>query len=225
MSSAPTPPSCRVVAAMGGTFDPVHYGHLRVASEAAAALGVAEIRLIPAGEPVHRKPPSASRGQRLAMLRLAVADWPALQVDDRELRRPGPSYTLDTLESLRVEHPSASILWLVGADAFLGLPSWHNWQRLFELAHFVVLNRPGQALAEACIPDRLAWAAPRLLRSRDELLAAPAGGIFLLSVTPQPISASAVRERLAAGAPEAELASLLPPAVLAYIRTNRLYSR
>lgn len=212
------------IAAFGGTFDPVHLGHLRVAAGTAAALRLPEVRLIPSQRPVHRSAPGATGAQRLTMLRLAVADWPGLTVDARELERDTPSYTVLTLESLRAEYPSAPILWLIGIDAFLGLPTWHDWTRLFELAHFVVLNRPGTPVAQALDARRAPWALPRLTRSADELRSTPQGRIHLHTVAPQAISASTIRARIAAGASDDELLQLLPRSVLAYIRSHHLYT-
>lgn len=212
-----------MIAAFGGTFDPVHLGHLRVAADTAAALRLPEVRLIPAQTPVHRSAPGASAAQRLAMLRLAVAEWPGLSVDARELERATPSYTVLTLESLRAEYPGTPILWLIGIDAFLRLPTWRDWTRLFELAHFVVLNRPGTPVAQALDARAAPWALPRLTRHAEELQATPQGRIHLHTVAPQPISASEIRARIASGESDDELRQLLPAPVLAYIRTNRLY--
>lgn len=212
------------IAAFGGTFDPVHLGHLRVAADTAAALRLPEVRLIPSQRPVHRGAPGATGAQRLAMLRLAVVDWPGLTVDARELERDTPSYTVLTLESLRAEHPAAPILWLIGIDAFLGLPTWRDWTRLFDLAHFVVLNRPGTPVAQALDARRAPWALPRLTQSADDLRRTPQGRIHLHTVAPQAISASTIRARIAAGASDDELLQLLPRSVLAYIRSHHLYT-
>ena len=114
------------LALLGGTFDPVHFGHLRIASETAAALKLPEVRLIPSKTPVHRTRPSASEAQRLAMLELAVAAVPALAVDDRELKRDSPSYTVLTLESLRAEFPQRPLIWLIGIDAFMHIDHWYE---------------------------------------------------------------------------------------------------
>lgn len=127
----------------GGTFDPVHLGHLRLAEEAREALGLASVRWIPAGQPPHRGAPRLSGAHRLAMVRLAVAGNPAFQVDGAEVESPGPSYTVTTLERLRRElGPEQPLVLLLGADAFAGLPGWHRWQALLGLAHLVVLHRP-----------------------------------------------------------------------------------
>ncbi len=223
------------LALLGGTFDPVHWGHLRVAGETAAALKLPELRLIPSKTPVHRAAPGATGEQRLAMLRLAVAEVPGLTVDDRELRRDTPSYTVLTLASLRAEFPLRPLIWLVGVDAFLRINQWYDWRRLFELAHFVVLNRPGFAVSQALSPALAEVWQGRLTRSAADLTERTHGSIYLHTVTPQAISATAVRNAIgdtisntidntiAADATDEALLTLLPKPVLAYIRAHQLY--
>ena len=208
---------------LGGTFDPVHYGHLRVADEVRRTLAPAEVWLVPAKDPPHRGEPRASAAQRLRMLELAQAEFPALRIDPRELERSGKSYTVLTLESLRREEPDRPLALLLGADALLGLPAWHRWRELFDLAHLVVATRPGATLATAAMDPqlRLEWEA-RLAPDADALRRRPAGAVVLMPVTPQPISATAIRAALARGAID-EVRGLLPAAVLAYIETHRLY--
>ncbi|HTP99585.1 MAG TPA: nicotinate-nucleotide adenylyltransferase [Casimicrobiaceae bacterium] len=216
-----TPP----VAILGGTFDPVHYGHLRLADEVRRALGLAQIRLVPAGDPPHRGGPRASAADRLAMLRLAASEFPALAVDPREIERGGKSYTVLTLEELRREAPRRPLLLVVGADAFLGFPTWHRWRRIFDLAHVVVVARPGVALAGSLPPELLAQWQARLTTDRSVLFSQPSGAIYEQPITPQPISATEIRTQLARGAGgRSEVVRLLPPAVLAYIDQHRLYS-
>ena len=211
------------LALLGGTFDPVHFGHLRIASEAAAALRLPEVRLIPSKTPVHRTRPGASESHRLAMLRLAVADVPGLAVDDRELKRDTPSYTVLTLESLRTEFPLRPLVWLIGIDAFMHINRWHQWPRLFDLAHFVVLNRPGFAVSQVLSPTLAQVWQGRLTRSAAELSDTTHGSIYLHTVTPQAISATEIRNTIAADAEDKALQSLLPAPVLAYIRAHQLY--
>lgn len=211
------------LALLGGTFDPVHFGHLRIASETAAALELPEVRLIPSKTPVHRARPGATEAQRLAMLKLAVADYPGLATDDRELRRDTPSYTVLTLESLRVEFPDRPLIWLIGIDAFMHLNHWFEWPRLFDLAHFVVLNRPGFAVSQALSPVLAEVWQGRLTHSADALRETTHGSIFLHTVTPQAISATEIRNTIAAGADDSALESLLPAPVVAYIRAHQLY--
>lgn len=221
-SDATTP-----LALLGGTFDPVHWGHLRITTETATALKLQEARLIPSKAPVHRAAPGATGEQRLAMLRLAVAELPGLAVDDRELTRDTPSYTALTLASLRAEFPLRPLIWLVGIDAFVHINRWYDWTRLFELAHFVVLNRPGFAVSQALSPSLQEVWQGRLTRSPETLGNSTHGSIYLHTVTPQAISATAIRNTIgntiATGATDAMLLALLPPSVLAYIRAHQLY--
>ena len=211
------------LALLGGTFDPVHFGHLRIATETASALKLPEVRLIPSKAPVHRAQPGASAEQRLAMLRLAVADIPGLTVDDCELRRATPSYTSLTLETLRAEFPARPLIWFVGVDAFLRIKSWYQWPRLFELTHFVVLNRPGFAVSQVLSPGLADVWQSRLTRSAAALSETTHGSIYLHTVTPQAISATVIRNTIAAGVDDSALQSLLPAPVLAYIRAHQLY--
>ena len=211
------------LAQLGGTFDPVHFGHLRIASETAVALKLSDVRLIPSKTPVHRARPGASEAQRLAMLKLAVADVPGLAVDDRELKRDSPSYTVLTLESLRMEFPQRPLIWLIGIDAFMHVNRWYEWHRLFDLAHFVVLNRPGFAVSQALSPGLAEVWQGRLTHSVAALSDAICGSIYLHTVTPQAISATDIRNTIAAGADDSVLESLLPAPVLAYIRAHQLY--
>jgi nicotinate-nucleotide adenylyltransferase len=207
---------------LGGTFDPVHYGHLELAREVAAAAALAEVRMIPAGDPPHRRTPAASALQRLAMVELALDGYRGLTADSREIRRAGRSYTVLTLEELRAEYPDDALALLVGADAFLDLPNWHRFRELFELAHVIVVARPGIAF-DGALPPALApeWAR-RHAGTTDALSVAPAGAIVRVAITPRPISASAIRAALARGEADA-VRGLLPPPVLAYIERNRLY--
>ena len=133
-----------MIGIFGGTFDPIHYGHLRPASEIRRTLNLDALYLVPAANPPHRPSPVATPAQRLTMLELALTEFPELQVDDRELQRGGISYTVDTLRSYRSQYPQAALALLVGTDAFDGIETWHQWQQLPELAHIVVMQRPGR---------------------------------------------------------------------------------
>lgn len=184
------------LALFGGTFDPVHLGHLSVAWEAAELLD-AEVRLLPASVPPHRVPPLASAAQRVAILRAALRGQSRLTLDTRELDRDGPSFTIDTLHELRAEHGERPLVLLLGADAFAGLASWHRWRALFEVAHIGVLSRPG---VSADLPGELEReVAGRRIVDTASLRALPAGKVIELAVTPLEISATRIRELLGAG--------------------------
>jgi nicotinate-nucleotide adenylyltransferase len=208
----------RPLAILGGTFDPIHHGHLRVAWEAAEALD-AELRMIPSAVPPHRPQPRASAAQRLAMLRVALAGQDRLVADDRELRRTGESWTVDTLRELRAEiGPSRPLVLLVGADAFAGLSSWHHWRELFDHAHIGVLTRPGHGgVFEAELAGE--WFSRRV-DDVAALRARPCGAILPIAVTPLEISASAIRALLAQGQSPRWL---LPDGVLRWIEDAGLY--
>lgn len=184
------------LAIFGGTFDPVHLGHLCVAWEAAELLD-AEVRLLPASVPPHRGVPVASATQRAAILREALKGQSRLTLDTRELNRLGPSYTIDTLHELRAEQGERPLVLLVGADAFAQLTSWHRWSELFEVAHIAVLSRPG---ISARLPDALERELiGRRIADAANLRGLPAGKVIELTVTPLEISATHIRKLLAAG--------------------------
>ena len=208
---------------LGGTFDPVHYGHLCLAEEARKALGLAEVRWVPAGLPAHRAPPLASAQQRLAMVRLAILGNPAFSLDDSEAQSAAPSYSVPTLERLRAHiGPQRPLVLLLGADAFLGLCTWHRWRELFGLAHLGVATRPNYALAGASMDAALAEEFRlRQSSSAAAMAAAPAGRIVPFGITALDISATALRAEIAAGRSPRYL---LPDPVLDYIATNRLYN-
>jgi nicotinate-nucleotide adenylyltransferase len=185
------------IAILGGTFDPIHNAHLRVAWEAAEFLD-AQVRLMPVNTPPHRPAPKASAPQRVRLLEAALAGQDHLVLDTRELRRAGPSYTVDTLRELRAETSATqSLILLLGADAFAGLTTWHEWRALFELAHIVVLTRPGHATPLP--PELAAEIAQRQTMTVQVLRESARGKVYNLPVTPLEISASAVRALLATG--------------------------
>jgi nicotinate-nucleotide adenylyltransferase len=204
----------------GGTFDPVHEGHLAIARAARDALATT-IRLMPAADPPHRAPPGARAAQRADMLELAIAGEPGLCIDRREFGRAGPSYSIDTLRELRTEFgDDAPIALLVGADSFAALPTWHEWRGLFDLAHFVVADRPGSPLDQGLAPELEAALAGRWRDAPEALSRAPAGRVLRLRQPLHAESATAIRDRIAAGLPwEDEVR----PAVAGYIRRHRLY--
>lgn len=209
-----------LIGVMGGMFDPVHNGHIAVALAALKALALDELRLIPCHLPNHRGPASASAQERLTMLRLAAAADDRLRVDDRECLRPGVSYTVDTLESLRAEHESAVLVLIVGADAFAGLTGWHRWQEIFGLANVLVVSRPR---ALDTWPVALQEEVQQRQVSSGELLCAQTqGSVLLLQDLQWDISSTRVREELRR---HSGAVSLLPPAVASYIRTHGLYAQ
>ena len=200
----------RPLAILGGTFDPVHNAHLRVAWEAAEMLD-ADVRLIPANVPPHRDQPIASAAERAAILRAALQGQDRLVADERELRRDGPSWTIDTLIELRDEiGPERPLVLLVGADAFLALSSWHRWAELFDYAHIGVLTRPGHEIATLPTELRIKVASRRA-SDPNAITTTPAGRVFSMPVTPLEISATAIRDVLASGG---EPRYLMPDSVL-----------
>jgi nicotinate-nucleotide adenylyltransferase len=207
----------------GGTFDPIHYGHLRLAEEATEGLALSGVRFVPAGRPPHREGPGVSAADRLAMVRLATAGNPAFSLDAGEVESAEPSYTVPTLERLRAELGGARpIVLLLGADAFSALPTWHRWQELLELAHIVVAHRAGRPPEAAELPAELVQACvARHATDPAALRELPAGRVLALPMTPLAISATELRARLATGR---SVRYLLPPEVLDYIRSRRLYA-
>ncbi|MBI3042164.1 MAG: nicotinate-nucleotide adenylyltransferase [Betaproteobacteria bacterium] len=213
------------IGVLGGTFDPIHYGHLRLGEELGETLKLGEVRFVPSGTPPHRQAPYAAAEHRLAMVRLAAGGNARFQVDECEVRRAGPGYTFDTLAGLRADAgASRPLVLLLGADAFLEFATWHRWHEIFGLAHIAVAHRPGSP------PERWAERMPQPLareyaaRFMPQPLAThlqPAGGIVVVPFTALDISATAIRDMLLAGASPRYL---LPAAVLDYIRSHRLYS-
>ena len=187
----------RPVGVFGGMFDPIHFGHLRTAHELHELLGLESVVFLPAGDPPHRAAPLADAATRLAMVRAAAGDDPRFSVDDRELRRPGPSYTILTLAEMRAERGAQPIALVMGMDAFAGIGRWHRARELVDLAHIVVARRP-QA------PAPREGLAAELLRDRRcddpaRLGAAPAGLVLVSDNTQLDLSSSAVRAVIAAG--------------------------
>jgi nicotinate-nucleotide adenylyltransferase len=213
-----------VLGILGGTFDPIHFGHLRLGIEAMDALGLSVVRIIPAGVPPHRAPPAASAQARLDMVRLAVAAEPRFMIDESEATSPAPSYTVDTLARLRGELGNdPSLCLLLGADAFAGLAAWSRWRQLFELAHLGVASHAGRPFDASALPAELAEEySARRCDSAPALRNAPCGRIVNFAMSEIDISASSIRQKIARGeSPD----DLLPNAVLDYIDTNHLYRK
>jgi nicotinate-nucleotide adenylyltransferase len=209
---------------LGGTFDPVHTAHVALAQVALDRLGLAGVLWIPAGLPPHRDAPAASPADRLAMTAAAIADEPRFQLDPSEVASTAASYTVHTLLRLRETYGlSQPLVLLMGADAFRGLPAWHRWREVFELAHIGVATRPGYPLDD--FPSPLAEeVATRRNDSATALATVPAGRIAFFPLVAGTVSATEVRGLLAANAPSEQLAALLPAPVLDYIQRHRLYS-
>jgi nicotinate-nucleotide adenylyltransferase len=202
----------------GGTFDPIHFGHLRTALEVKELFELDEIRLIPCFIPAHRDEPSAAAVMRVRMLELALSGRPGMTLDTREIDRGGPSYTVDTLASLR-ENMAADmpLLLFIGGDAFEHLCQWHRWHALFDYAHVVVMTRPGAGHSE--LNEDLK---NRYTDSIQKLKDTACGSLFFQRVTLLDISATAIRQMVAEGRSPG---FLLPDAVISYIDQNQLYRR
>lgn len=203
---------------LGGTFDPVHCGHLRLSLETRERLGLDEVRLIPAPNPRLRDTPAASPAQRMAMLELALEGVEGLVADSRELERDGPTYSVETLRGLRADFPEHALCFLLGADAFARLDEWHRYEEILELAHLAVAHRPG-----ATIP--VTGTVGELLRSRrcDDpavLRTEPAGRIFPVEIPMMDISATQIRGYLSQGR---SLHCLVPRAVIQHIKKDGIY--
>lgn len=210
----------RPIGIFGGAFDPIHFGHLRTGFELWQELRLSELRWVPTGHPGHRDQTIADAGLRLAMVRAAVADQPGFVVDDREVRRTGVSYSVDTLLELRAEFPDRALVLILGMDAFLGLPNWHRWREILDLAHVVVAHRPG-------------WKAPtsgplgevmvdRGTGSVRELHSAPGGRIYVHGVTQLEISSTDLRNIITSGR---DPRFLVPDAVRDIIIETGCYAR
>ncbi|MBY0544889.1 MAG: nicotinate-nucleotide adenylyltransferase [Gammaproteobacteria bacterium] len=206
------------IGVMGGSFDPIHFGHLRTATELVQIIDLQKILLIPCQAPVHKERSFAAPQHRLAMIQLALADDSRIVASDQELIRETPSYTIETLTALRKTHPDVPLVLIMGSDAFVNIATWKNWHSIPDFAHIVVAVRAGQKM-------HLDSEIERFLKTRQtldygDLHETLAGKIFLQFVTPLDISSTAIRCQLEAGySPR----YLLPDTVLAYIKTHHLY--
>ncbi|HEV7930531.1 MAG TPA: nicotinate-nucleotide adenylyltransferase [Nitrosospira sp.] len=215
---------CPLIGIFGGTFDPIHYGHLRAAEEIGEIADLPEIRFIPAGMPRLRGSPVASLRHRVTMVHLAIRNNPRFTLDEREVQREGISRTVESLREMKQELKAVGLCFITGADAFGKLAEWHSWRELFQLCHFIVAARPGRASRMDCdeLPGELKEeCAGRWVGSADSLRQTPSGLIFVAPTTLLDISATSIRSRVAAGK---SLRYLIPDPVLNYIAANRLYS-
>jgi nicotinate-nucleotide adenylyltransferase len=204
----------------GGMFDPIHYGHLRTAFELWQALKLAEVRFMPAGSPPHKQATHASAELRLAMVTAAIANQKGFVVDDREVRRQGVSYSYDTLAELRAEYPDRSLCLLLGMDAFLGLPDWHRWRELLDLAHIVVAHRPGwKAPTKGPLGEVMVDRGTGSVRDLHEKLA---GCIYIRAVTQLEISSTDLRQVITTGL---DPRYLVPEEVREIIRETGCYAQ
>jgi nicotinate-nucleotide adenylyltransferase len=207
------------IGVFGGSYNPIHIGHLRSALELVEKLGLEQLRLMPCAVPPLRDEPECSASDRAAMVELALSDEPRLVCDTRELKRSGKSFTIDSLAELRAEVGDArSLCMVVGCDAVLQINRWHRWQELLELAHIVVIARPGWTLPEE--GEVANWLRQNAMQEGQSIAAAPAGRIVIEELRPLPISSTEIRELLRAGRSPRYL---VPQGVLDYIATHNLY--
>ena len=208
-----------MIGILGGTFDPIHYGHLRTALDVQQALSLDEVRFIPCGEPPHRNKPLAEPLQRLAMVRAAIAGQEKFTVDDREIRREGPSYMVDTLASLKRDFKDESFCLILGTDAFNGLDQWHQWQRIFDFANIVVMRRPAID-GQRKLNKRVFSDVKHRLLDKEALIKKQNGGLCFVSVTQLDISGTSIRKQWQQGH---DIQFFLPDAVLTLIQQQNIY--
>jgi nicotinate-nucleotide adenylyltransferase len=203
-----------MIGIMGGTFDPIHYGHLRTALEAAEALSLQQVLFIPTHTPLLKQRPTCSKEDRVNMLKLAINNTPLFTLDEREIVREGCSYTVDTLSALCADYPAEQFVFLLGADAFAGFKQWKNWQAILQQVHLAVLHRPDYSV------DLSAWQPQQWVTDRVVLQGMLSGGIFPLAVTQLSISSTFIRQQITQ---QKNVRFLLPDQVVNYIMERRLY--
>jgi len=212
-----------MIGVFGGTFNPVHWGHVRTALELKNELAMDTVLMVPCGIPPHRDEPNTSPEMRLAMLEAAISGIDGLQADDRELRREGPSYTIDTLRSLRAEKGNLPIGLCVGVDAFVALDTWHQWQQLIEFAHIIVVHRPGwsvEGIDQQVSSELKGMIHKHRVDDSARLHEQPAGCLLTQKVTNIDISSSDIRQRIAQGK---SIKGMVPAQVQQFIESNKLY--
>ena len=206
----------KAVGILGGTFDPVHNGHLRSALECLQQFDFDHVRLIPSARPPHRTQPQATPEQRMMMLHLAIKNSQQFIVDDRELKREGASYTIDTLRSLKAESPETALYLILGTDAFNYLSTWHQWQQLLDFCHIIAMQRAGEPLVLS--DEMTSWYQAHLAKPEDKSLLA--GRVWPVTLTQLAISATTIRSDIALGQPPA---FLTPDPVVSFIEQLKLY--
>ncbi len=210
----------KLLALYGGTFDPIHYGHLYPVAALAGQCGLGHVKLMPNNVPPHRHQPGATSQQRLDMIKLAIANEPLFSVDERELLRQAPSYTVETLEALRQEiGESQPLAFIIGQDSLVNLANWHRYQDLTRLCHLLVMRRPGYPIQMNDSAGQR-WLDALLTDNVEDLHQRPGGHVYLANTPLYPISATEIRQRVQGGLP---CDGLLPPVVLDYILRHRLY--
>jgi len=218
-------PAVECTGLFGGSFDPVHKGHLGLALAALDALNLSSLRWIPNSTPGHREIPMAGAAERLAMLRLALGNEQRFVIDESELWNVVPTYSINTLERLRGELGRGQpLVFIVGADQLMGLHRWREWERLFDYTHFAVAERPGHAIDESNMAPELIAQYARRLAPLGAIAEKPCGCIVRFPVVPMNISSKSVRESLTGGGSNPDrLREMLPAPVLDYIESKRLY--
>ncbi|HQT81057.1 MAG: nicotinate (nicotinamide) nucleotide adenylyltransferase [Ferrovum sp. 37-45-19] len=204
----------------GGTFDPIHNGHLSVANQLLVSLGLDTLWLMPAGTPWQREP-QVNKDHRLAMIQLTLAQYPHFKVDEREIHRLGPTYTIDSLTEIRHEQGSQVPIWfIVGADSFINFPTWRNWQSLFDLAHIAIACRPQFDLKTETLSTPLRVALEERLENEPKTITSPAGKVSIIPIIESPISATTIRALIQR---QEDVQSLVPSPVYTYISQHHLY--
>lgn len=207
-----------LIGILGGTFDPFHKGHLHVAIQLLSKFPFKQIRILPCFEPVHRVQPVAKAEQRLEMCKLGVENQEKLIVDEREIKRQGPSYMIDTLKSLREEFPTEPLLLIIGMDSFAGFTSWKNWEKIPEFAHLLIVNRPNVTLSSN--KKLTSFTTSRLTTNIEDLKKQPNGLIYVAEIPPSPVSATTLRER---ASNKEDISDFVTSEVLQYILTHHIY--
>jgi len=215
----------KLIGILGGTFNPIHYGHLRMAQELAGVLGFDEVRFIPAANPPHKPTPEVSPAQRAAMVELAISNNPLFKLDTRELERTGASYTIDTLISLREElgeeiEQQVSLCLILGSDAFVKLNTWHRWQELLNYCHIILVQRPSPAVQPKLPEELTALLHDHYTENSVDLTTKTAGYIHMQKITPLDISSTKIRDELKIGRSQRYL---VPYNIIEYISTHKLY--
>jgi nicotinate-nucleotide adenylyltransferase len=212
-----------VIGLSGGTFDPIHFGHLRMAQELAENLKLSAVRFIPAAQPPHKCAPEVSAEHRVAMVRLGIEGNALFSCDDRELYREGASYTIDTLLSLRDElGPDVSLVLLIGSDAFTKFDTWHRWQEIIALCHIALVQRPMDMKQEPLSEALQHFLQSHYTEHAEDLHTHPAGFVMMQTITALDISSTAIRSTLKL---QNSARYLLPDSIIEFIRTYHLYKK